>query len=217
MSFAKRFLVVWNACSVTDRAIALFTGVLAFVAIYQFIILDHQLAAMRMDQRAWIVPQGLSGQTLFDKPLFANISLSNNGKTPAKHFEAITKIEVLDAAAGPTFDYSNQLLNTWTVGNLISPNPGGNLNSGNPPISVTARRQIAGTQTTEFILLSTDLNTRMNAGKVWMAVEGEVGYEDVFGAKHWLTFCMAHFQVPPGEATPPGAQKCAEYNNMDNN
>src|SRR4051812_8111045 len=54
MGFDRRLRELWKACSLTDRIIAVFTGVLACAAIYQFVIMGNQLDTMRKEQRPWI-------------------------------------------------------------------------------------------------------------------------------------------------------------------
>jgi hypothetical protein len=84
------------------------------------------------------------------------------------------------------------------------------------PISVYGRRQIPGTQTTEEITFSPDFQAKYDANQLWFAVEGKLTYEDVFGVKHWFTFCLANVNssnltIP----SPKSAEKCIEYNDMD--
>lgn len=192
-----------------NSVIALFTIVIAVIAGIQAAIYYSQLRAMRIDQRAWIYPTATGGPTL-DKPIVATINLPNTGKTPAKNFQATARVEILDADEGPTFDYSNPLLNTWTVGNLILPN--------SPavwPIDIHAKRQISGTTSTEYILFTKDFSDRFAVNKMWFSVEGEVTYKDAFGKGHWIHFCYARYNFSSTERAPKGAKDCATYNDMD--
>jgi hypothetical protein len=201
-----------RATRITARAtiwIALFTFFLAGAAIYQFIILNGQLNVMRKDQRAWMNPEIVSSQFLSDKPIEVGIRFTNYGKTPARQVSIRMRMEILDSAEAPTFDYSNALLMDEIDDPLVLPN------SPIPPAPLFALRQIAGTQTIQEISFN-EFSEAYNAGKVWFSTEGKISYSDVVGTQHWMTFCFAKVHTPESVSTSPiETRKCAQYNDMD--
>lgn len=96
------------------------------------------------------------------------------------------------------------------MANLILPNAP-------VPQSISPLSQIAGTQTVERVVFTEDLEKKFNASQLWFAFEGKVTYDDVFGKKHWITFCYSsyHRRGPVVTRPPKGAEKCVQYNNMD--
>ena len=103
MRFSERI----KSSSLTDWLLTLFTAVLAAAAIYQFIIMGGQLDTMRKDQRAWvsIIQKG---------PIVLNVgvtpsevvTISNTGKTPAKHVAAHFYVEIVPNGKAPHFEES---------------------------------------------------------------------------------------------------------------
>jgi hypothetical protein len=211
MRLRERLHVLAERCSLTDWIIALFTFALAGSAIYQFIIMDGQLHVMQKDQRAWIIPAPIGPQLSLDKPLIALLQYTNTGKTIGKKFTSTMRIEIMNAADGPTVDYSNPLLNSWLEGNLVVPNT---------PLQqrIDARRMATGTKTEE-IIFTQDLKEKYEEGLVWFSVEGIVTYNDIFGIRHWTQFCGVIASPPKDPFAPylPGITKCAQYNDTDNN
>jgi len=208
MGFRERFRDMWKLCSLTDRFIAIFTAVLAGASIYQFIILNGQLDVMKKDTRAWMEARVTGDEPIINRQITVRVLPLNTGKTGAKDYRATMRIEVVDAGAEPTFDYSNPILNNWSEGNLVPPNQTWNL------AQVDAKRQVPGTQATEPIIFTEDLRDKYVTGKLWLSAEGEMKYRDVFGIQHWLHFCVAKV-APVATRTPEGVKKCAEYNGMD--
>jgi hypothetical protein len=86
--------------SLTDWLLAAFNGLL-------LVIIGGQLGVMRKDRRAWVSPQFITSQFVPDKPIIVNMAFPNTGRTGARHLDGKMRIEILDAAQGPTFDYSN--------------------------------------------------------------------------------------------------------------
>jgi hypothetical protein len=199
---------IFEGTSVTDRLLTLFNGLLVAVNIYLVIIIGSQLNVMHKDEQAWIYPQvvGTTNQTV-NTPIKIQFNFPNVGKTPAKHFEIISRIEILDASQEPTFDYSNKLLNNWFYAGLAVPN--------HPvPGWVIAKRQVSGTQTTEEIAWTQTMLDEYNAGRLWLSAEGVLTYQDVFDVWHHVRFCYETFnRMQP--TIPPGERACIEYNDGD--
>lgn len=190
------------------RLMAIFTVVLALSAIYQFIVLDSQLDVMRNDQRAWISIRFVGNQAEIGKPYVAAFIVQNTGKTLAKKVEGHFKMEILNEADEPNFDYSdNRLLVRWE--GLMVPNVP-------QSIGVTHLIKALGTEIPQPTIYTEDLKNRFDSRRIWMAIEGQITYFDIFGRKHWYNVCFANFN--PGSdvsSTPPGSTPCSSYNKTD--
>lgn len=178
---------------------------------------------MREDERAWIFPKVVDYQVIPCKPpiavppksavivhcepIMVTIDFPNTGKTPAKKFKVVARMEILNAADSPTFDYSNDLLVDGEDANLVTPSPA---NPKGMYLYLAERSVIPGTKTVKPIFLTPDLQSK------WFSVEGRLTYKDVFNTWHWLTFCFANYSVTPTDI-PDGVEKCAQYNDMDDN
>jgi hypothetical protein len=203
---------LWKQCSLTDRIIAVFTAVLAAAAIYQFIILDDQLDVMRKDQRAWMDVQEVGFQNEVGKPIAITMAFRNTGKTPAMNVYMVFKLEMLNIADGPTFDYSNKHLVSEVSGTFF-PNT--------PPLRLGLSPLIAGpgTDDVQGTVLTQDVADKFKNGQIWYAAHGRVSYEDIFGGKHWMTRCFLEYNKVINAITsaPLSAKPCANYEHIDKN
>ncbi len=207
----ERFFKLWGECSLTDRIIAIFTGVLALASIYQFVILNGQLDVMQKDQRAWIDISDVKSERDIGKPVVLNFEVKNTGKTPTKKFESAFVLEILNSDQSPTFDHSDKKLKAVRFsGHAVFPNQG-------LPLGLTSL-VLAGTDAQpQPVILTQAMADKFDAGQIWFAADGEISYRDVFGNDHRMTVCRMSYAIRPGVVTTPpvGAQRCAEYNNGD--
>lgn len=165
---------------------------------------------MRQDQRAWVNARQVGVQFDVGKPISIGLAVQNTGKTPARRFHGVFKLEVLNNTEEPTFNYSAKYL-LRTAGQIL---PGEQI-----PLGLTLLIPAKGTETVQPTLLTQDFADKYNKGQIWIAGEGTISYEDIFGIKHWTNVCRFTFKVPAESiaSTPPSANKCANYNNTDDN
>ena len=76
----------------------------------------------RQDQRAWIyvLLQGLPDMEI-GKTIVQSLYIANTGKTPAKTFTAVLKLEILGENKSPRFDYSNKQTVVSLAGSAMFP------------------------------------------------------------------------------------------------
>jgi hypothetical protein len=201
----KRFAEwVKRESSFTDWCVAAFTCVLAFAAIYQFIIMGGQLDVMRKDQRAWIAIAQKSGTTIaVNTAPFTSISISNTGKTPATGMVGNFYVEVVPKGESPHFEA--QIMHTTMISNVVLPNA---------PQEVTVVRRM-GVKPDEAAdnPITENEKASLNDGKAWIAVHGIVWYDDIFHRdRHWIKFCFWSDLKPGGVYSSRG---CAIYNSVD--
>ena len=162
-----------------------------------------------VEQRAWIYPV-VTHQTnvAINEKIIVEAMYQNTGKTPAKSFSVVTKIEILDASQSPTFDYSNSILNSWAFGGLEVPNQ-------RPfRLNTWAKRQVSGTKTTEEIAWTQDMVNEFWDSRLWIAFEGNIVFLDSFGNWHTTTFCFIS-QNDNHPLSTEGMLKCMAYNNTN--
>lgn len=196
--------------SFTDYCLAVFTGLLVVVAIYQIIITKGQLDAMRTDERAWLRlgPQpdtpGVEKSSISitcGQPVNYPFQIANIGKTGAINIEAQLYYSILDASQDvPIYEIDDTSTdhphNYFTTG-FIYPNEamkytGWRPQKGNSPLLVTKDESIG-----------------YRDGMKYLAIFGIVSYDDVFGNHHWAKFCrwwanIGHFN----------AESCARFNSV---
>jgi len=160
--------------------------------------------SLLVDQRAWISVVFLSNFPLEGASIPAPIQLTNTGKTPAKDVEGDIVATVLKRGDEPLFDYS--------VGH-----PHNRLHAGaifpNTPISTAVSLVRYGLQTAEPIVPTPELRQEIASGQSFIIFYGKITYADIFGVRHWTTFCTGS-----GSAIQSNdLKKCVSYNDVDNN
>jgi hypothetical protein len=168
---------------------------------------------MRQDQRAWIIPRLYNSDFIVGKRIVAYLDFRNTGKTPAKKATARYRMEILDYNEGPTFNYNEPPSRSGWYSQTILPTQ-------EPlKLGVSDIQNVPGSNKTEPRILTQELADRFKNKKVWLAVEGKVTYEDIFGYKHWITTCDYRFDMANGDFVQdvtPGMKKCAKQNDTDN-
>jgi hypothetical protein len=203
----------------SNALVAIFSGLLflATTVYTVFAAFQWQITkrVMLFEERALIYEIQFSDMRPMEvgQPIGFQVRLANTGKTIARDVIGKYRIEILDGAAEPTFDYSPDSLNNLFQGHAWFMGQGTN-------VGVAALREIPGTKTVEPIAVTQELIDKFNARQIWFAVEGTVTYHDEFGGSHWITICHSVFKIPPGgflQNQPNGTKKCAEYNDADTN
>lgn len=179
-------------------------GGLAVLIIYflQWRVMDKSLT---VDERAWLKVD-LTGKAMVAEnvPILTNITVSNAGKTPAKHIAVATTIEVVSNGEAPQFTAAHDV--SLYTENLLFPGE-----ATSPPIEVKSLQ--AGIPFAVPKPLSHDDYQRLIQGKAWIAIYGKITYEDFFGESRWVKFCA--WNSPSIQPTMVSARSCSNFNDMN--
>lgn len=205
MSAWERIKTALANPATTNWALAVFTGALVAVAIYQYIVLSGQLRVMREDERAWIAlteRKGKEPRVVFDPVIKTAVVLEDTGKTPARHVFANLALEVVKNGELPTFrPPADAGFSRFYVGYLARDNP----------IVIPIDRWRV--KESEAWVTSADERKALTDGTAWVAVFGHVSYDDVFGANHRLHWC--NWWSPIGKGDYIGISSCAAFNDEE--
>ena len=198
--------------SFTDYCLAVFTGLLVAVAIWQILITKGQLGVMRNDERAWLKVESqpdtaggdlTSVNITIGQPVTYPFQISNIGKTAARNIDAKIFYAITYANQEPPLDHVMQF-SKYAHNNLISGIvfPGGVL------------KQIGERPGNEgHSMPATDAEVEaIKEGKGYLAVFGIVDYDDVFDVHHWTKFCIWISKTGTFQT-----RECAEFNKVDDN
>ncbi len=147
----------------------------------------------RLDQRAWMGVSNVLSNMEAGKPMVVHVSFKNTGKTPAKNVTIAAHAESIPIKSLP--DFSKEKRTPQESRGIVPP-------QGEP----TATLNLTGNEK-----ISDNFIEAVNKSIIRVYVHGTMRYEDIFGIKHWLTFC---FYLPPNSKA-WGAYK--EHNDTDNN
>jgi hypothetical protein len=183
---------------------AFLTGALVFVGILQYSVYSRQAGIMEADQRASIVITaghvGDHGSTMY-----CPITVSNMGKTVARHIVVNAVVDVLKSSEAPTFSYDvPHLINRQGA---MFPNSPTHLEV--PTYVLNAQGQ------TEVRNFSQSDISELTEGKDYVVVYVQVDYLDRSGKPHWTHYCSFAGSAITG--TPVNALACAKYNDVDDN
>jgi hypothetical protein len=180
-----------------DLWIRVFTGVLTVVACFQWFITYGQLKVMRVDERPWVhlksprdqpkssdeVVAPDDGEIVSGKVIRFPMKLVNTGKSPARNVHGRIFFAVLRADQQVRFDCVDKgdaCPNNHMHAGIIF--PGTELDA--PGI----RTRQYGLRDVLWIA-SEDEARAWQSGQAYMAVYGQVTYDDVDGGQHWSKFC----------------------------
>lgn len=194
-----------------NQAVAAFTLVLAFCAMYQFIVMSGQLDSMRKDERAWVSVNAAAtprfvNDTVGNVTVFWDAVATNTGKSPARHFAVEVVVDKVRNGVYPAFPYNRTV--TLSTAGLILPN-------GNVPIQALLGEPMTVNGQQVPIPLSPSEYQDILDGKDFLIVYGHSTYVDIFGKKHWQHFCG--WSSPTTKAVQVTASTCSNYNDVDDN
>lgn len=168
----------------TDKASVSLAAIALFVAGASAWIFESQLKEMRrtteastraleIDERAWVSADSW-GKVVFEpgKDFQTEITFRNTGKSPAKNVQIWSHLRPIAKGDVPNFD--------------VAEGPPGS--QGLMPPKGEFHRPIFGAVTGRSGLSAGGFNS-IASGAETVFVFGIVRYEDVFGFKHWATFC----------------------------
>jgi hypothetical protein len=160
---------------------------------------------MRVDERAWMnVGVGLA--PLIDgQPIFMPVRLVDSGKTPAIKAKGTVIVNLLNTGTDPDFSFkAGHPRYNFDVG-FIAPNQPQTIQWAVLPEYLPVSDVLVQTLTTPAI------RQGMSDGSMYIVVHGKITYTDIFGGRHWMTFCaLAENAKPSGT----GSEKCASYNKL---
>jgi hypothetical protein len=200
--------------SFTDWCITAFTLALAVTGIYQYIVINGQLDAMRKDQRAWVEFQALPNKPGSDissvrldagQPMTYPLGIKNSGKTPARNMVAKIYLDIIDANQEPPLErvatdtYERGVI---TAGIIF-------------PDSDIKQPVVRPTEDGKPRLTAESEVNAMRDGKAYIAIYGIITYDDVFGVHHWTKFCRG--QAADGVGAMLHIVQCIAYNDVDSN
>jgi len=150
----------------------------------------------RLDQRAWVAEDTISGFPEVDKPFGIQVVIKNTGKTFAKHITDVGIADPVPLGSPANFWKESKVKRTGTI--LIPPN-------GTKIITLYPVRGSATAKLSQSGLDEFKSKT--------LYVFGRIDYADIFGCRHWTTFC--YFLDPRENLQLYSA--CKEHNDADDN
>ncbi len=164
---------------------------------------------MRLDQRAWIGVAFGQRPMVKGAPLIVPIKLTNTGKTPAINVHGAIIINLLRENEEPDFEFKNghpgYLIDIQTIiPNLPQ-------ETGFPAVA-----KYAPEARVNPILVTDAVNKGIQSGKLYIAIHGEIRYEDIFGISHWIRFC-GYSDKAVEIRQQSVASGCGQYNDVDKN
>jgi hypothetical protein len=221
---AKREIGEWIRNN-ANPVIALFTIVIAAIAIIQAFIYKAQLDEMRIDQRAWVAAKfiNLAGPTV-GQILPAPLIVGNIGKTVAKNLDGwiyfrpvpiSTTIDLSDPATlKPSSVASGEPIPAWThyAAGVLYPNDIG------PVVGAALVNTPTGKTSPVPTVWDGILQDKWDKGDIYLAIDGKITYEDAGGIKHWTTFCYTYTSPASGKfVSMDTVDACKSYMTVDGN
>lgn len=157
----------------------------------------------RRDERSWMAFKFVEGSITFtlQKPFLVPTQLINTGKTPAKNVHGNIVVGVFKKGEPLDFTYTAGHAHYGLEAGTIFPN-------GSIVESFEAIKH--GQDRVEPIIFSVPLKDELFNGQSFLVVHGWIEYSDIFGTKHWTTYCR--YVLHPDLISP----ECTRYNDSDN-
>ena len=163
----------------------------------QLRVMQRQL---RMDQRAWIIVKYPTIQLIDGSPITVPLATENIGNTVAKNVSGKVSVYLTKAGGDPDLDYGpGHTHYEFGPTGLFIPNTPDVMNWD-------------AIRDGKKIILTTAAHRAIIEGDMLITIHGKIEYRDIFGDSHWLTFCQ---QAGGGTMRPTSSNKCASYNNTD--
>lgn len=207
-----------------DFCLILFTAVLAGVGALQWDTLKGQmqmmggqLDEMRIDQRPWLRIRPGDFSMPIDGNVWAPMTVTNTGKTPAKRVNGWIIVRAYPKDKGIDFRDPTAISQDeigqghgipWTEFYTGVAFP-------NDPLPVNNIRLIheePKPHTTSFEVWTKDMKARFDRREFYLEVHGRFTYKDSHGTPHWTQFCATTQEVP----VQVGAS-CNAYADVDEN
>jgi len=168
---------------------------------------------MRQDQRAWIKPTPGSVDFDIGKELTAPFTWANIGKTPGIEVYGEVALDYLDKSESPQF---------FREGTHVREHPRTGIPAGSFFPTETATipliyvRPHPITSKAEKVIMTEKMNKDFWNGDSYVAIHGFIRYKDVFGGRHYVTFCKIGTPVTLPQMFPfKGTISCMAHNRTD--
>jgi hypothetical protein len=204
------------------------------VAAWQGLLMRHTIKqserAMEMDQRPWLEFRfSESGsetiQISANNPIAAPGQFLNIGKTPALDIKGVIVLEVVDVGKDPDMPDRKTGIALTALGEDVPKRAKwakqieGEVFEEAPvfpgkysQLSVFRVKPSTRYGFVEPLMLTLDEYTKLTSKTAYIAVWGEVRYDDIFGVAHWTRFCTTH-----GVGFEASSEKCVNYGDVDKN
>lgn len=163
---------------------------------------------MRQEQRAWISIQFTQWDISPNAPISIKSTMSNSGKTPAKHIRSKIVVRKVMTSERLHLAYEGYPLSEPRGGILIP----------NEPITIlgyiSLQFQDPGHAIVPMRMTQNDVE-QIKAGLAYGIIYGKIDYDDIFGKHHWIKFCG--YNSGDMHQIQHAVTSCAEYNDVDNN
>jgi hypothetical protein len=163
------------------------------------------------ESRAFVkIAQDGKLQTIPEQTIELPLRVTNVGKTPARNIVVATVVEVVPRAQAPNFgDSPTDIIPIFRseVGDLF-PNDWTSFNTWR----LKAKGEAKKGGDTEVWPLSKPEYAELMAGQAYIAVHGQIGYEDIYHVPHWTKFCYWW----PFTSLEYNASECVGRNTTDN-
>jgi hypothetical protein len=160
---------------------------------------------VRQDQRSWLEVRGGLITTSEGRPVFAPITVTNIGKTPATNISIKAIVQKVINGSPPALLYEGRPINLETAG-ILYPTRSFDLHA-------MSMEKLSPTVGVSHALTHAEFEELLE-GKSYIAIYAEMTYTDIFGITHWVHFCVFD---SPGHKTVFGGKACSDYNQVDNN
>jgi hypothetical protein len=157
---------------------------------------------MRIEQRAWIKIEHVATHFEENRPLIADLTIKNIGKTPAKRVDANFVIKIVKRDDAPDLKLVGSIFVAFS--GLLNPD-------GVIPVPVT---RLDKENLLDPLVLTKDEFVKFKSREAYIVVFGRLTYFDVYGTSHWIDFCAWPHNNRPGTYS---SKECMDYNNVDDN
>jgi hypothetical protein len=164
---------------------------------------DLARKSAHFDQRAWLgVSYGTYRYTV-NQPFGATYEVIDTGKTPTRNVSGEVVTKFMKNGEVPSFTYK---IKTDVELGTMFPNVRQEAISWLIPPSLKKGEQVRPMK------MSREMFDALHTGNGYIMVYGNIGYDSVFGAHHWIKFCAT--SGPTFFSQP---KECLDYNDVDNN
>ena len=153
----------------------------------------------RFEQRAWLGFSFGNFKYTVDQPLDTPYQVTNTGKTPALNVKGMVVTHFIKKGDIPSFNYDHR-----TQVNMGTMLPGVRQDS----TSYLLHSNVPEGLHVGPMKFSMQMYRQYSSGTGYLIVYGNLEYDSVFGAHHWVKFCQTS---GPTVYT----DQCADYNNVD--
>jgi hypothetical protein len=186
------------------------TAIIAVIYFLQLRSMQGQLTITKeqskQERRAWLVPTYDKASLLDGLPIFQVFHYTNKGKTPARYIHARFLMKIVHDGDNPVFDYPERVIARNDV-NVLFPDL-------QEHIGIWL---YVPDKYPQKLIFADEIKRQYLEGAIMFMTYGEIRYYDIFtdDQEHWVHYCTMTFATEH-LVTPPVADKCREYTDIDN-